>query len=169
MLWWMGTKMAALHEALACTLPKKSFPTLMTPCVSQYFLTSYKDNASGSPQGSFSAFCASTGSLVFSSICPTRTGGLKIRAMHPASCTAPYVSKGCASWQNHTERSMLTVGGRRSWEIWGGSQGSRGKKKSQMWEGILAEMKGGLLSKARAGSSRTELAICYTENLWVCL
>lgn len=43
------------------------------------------------------------------------------------------------------------------------------KKKSQMWEGILAEMKGGLLSKARAGSSRTELAICYTENLWVCL
>lgn len=43
------------------------------------------------------------------------------------------------------------------------------KKKSQMWEGILAEMKGGLLSKARAGSSRTELAICCTENLWVCL
>lgn len=42
-------------------------------------------------------------------------------------------------------------------------------KKSQMWEGILAEMKGGLLSKACTGSRRTELAICYAENLWVCL
>lgn len=91
--------MAALHEALAYTLPKKSFPTLMTPPVSQYFPTSYKDNALGSPQGSFSAFCASTGSLLFCSICPTRTMGLKTRAMHPASCAAPYVSKGCASWK----------------------------------------------------------------------
>lgn len=144
MLWWMGKKMAALHEALACTLPKKSLPTLMTPHVSQYFLTSYKDNASGSPQGSFSAFCASTVSLVFCSICPTRTGGLKIRATHPASCAAPYVSKGCASWQNRTERTLLAVGGQRSWENWGGSQGSRGKKKKspkcgreswQKWKG----------------------------------
>lgn len=148
MLWWMGKKTAVLHEALACTLPKKSLPTLMTPHVSQYFLTSCKDNASGSPQGSFSAFCASTVSLVFCSICPTRTGGLKIRATHPASCAAPYVSKGCASWQNRTERTLLAVGGQRSWENWGGSQGSRGKKKVPNVGGNLGRNERGVVEQS---------------------
>lgn len=37
-----------------------------------------------------------------------------------------------------------------------------GRESWQKWNG-------GLLSKACTGSRRTELAICYAENLWVCL
>lgn len=153
---------------LICTLAKRWFPTVMAPHVS-LDIFSHPDNES---QLIICLLCqCSQFSLLFHA--PALNMGLRIRAMHrsslcPVSCTGPYVPNSRADCQSCTEQSMLTVGGWRSWENWGGSQGSR-KKESQMWEGILAEIKGGLLSKACTGSRRTELAICYAENLWVCL